>query len=124
MILLLNVMRNNKLTARIFLTQKRINLVVFFSSSSSPERDEAAVVSFSKSRSHEIVFFFYNVIHCNRPQNVWCGCCCFFLFFFLRTNNNNNKLRKSNEFFSIPVLLFTIIRHFFYCQSGVTGRFV
>ena len=125
MILLLNVMRNNKLTARIFLTQKRINLVVFFSSSSSPERDEAAVVSFSKSRSHEIVFFFYNVIHCNRPQNVWCGCCCFlFFFFFLRTNNNNNKLRKSNEFFSIPVLLFTIIRHFFYCQSGVTGRFV
>ena len=94
MILLLNVMRNNKLTARIFLTQKRINLVVFFSSSSSPERDEAAVVSFSKSRSHEIVFFFYNVIHCNRPQNVWCGCCCFLFFFFSAHKQQQQQTEK------------------------------
>ena len=99
MILLLNVMRNNKLTARIFLTQKRINLVVFFSSSSSPERDEAAVVSFSKSRSHEIVFFFYNVIHCNRPQNVWCGCCCFLFFFFCaQTTTTTNWESRTNSF--------------------------
>ena len=99
MILLLNVMRNNKLTARIFLTQKRINLVVFFSSSSSPERDEAAVVSFSKSRSHEIVFFFYNVIRCNRPQNVWCGCCCFlFCFFCAQTTTTTNWESRTNSF--------------------------